>query len=79
LLARYLYFGAVGASLLAAAIASILILTTGTEDVVPTAGPFPVSFDDQGLVRPLAAIIVVLAALWFAALAASRVDRAPTN
>lgn len=76
-LGRYLYLGAMGASLLGAAIASLLILTTGTEDVVPTAGPVPVGFDDQGLVRPLAAILVVLAALWFAALAASRVERSP--
>jgi hypothetical protein len=75
-LARYLYLGAVGASLLGAATAWILILTTGGDDFAPEAFGQPVGFDfGNDLVRPLAAILVVLAALWFAALAASRVER----
>jgi hypothetical protein len=74
-LATWLYLGAVGASLLGAAVAVILILTTGTDGVSPTVGTVPVGFDDEGLVRPLAAILVLVAALWFAALAASRVER----
>jgi hypothetical protein len=74
-LARYLYFGAVGASLLGAAIATFLVLDTGTEDFVPTAGPVPAPFGNGDLLRTLAATFVVLAALWFAALAASRVER----
>lgn len=65
-----------GASLLGAVLASVLIITTGGgDDVVPTVGAVPVDFADESLLRPLAAVLVVLAALWFAALAASRVDR----
>lgn len=76
-LARYLYFGAVGASLLGAVIAWLLILTTGADDFAPTVLGDPVPFDvGNDLVRPLAAVLVVLAALWFAALATSRVERA---
>jgi hypothetical protein len=75
-LARYLYFGTVGASLLGALIGWILILTTGSDDFAPSVLGEPVAFDPgNDLVRPLAAVLVVLAALWFAALAASRVER----
>jgi hypothetical protein len=35
------------------------------------------SIATQSLLRPLAAVLVVLASLWFAALATSRVDRSP--
>ncbi len=35
------------------------------------------SIADESLLRPLAAVLVVLASLWFAALATSRVDRSP--
>jgi len=75
-LAQYLYLGAVGASLLGAVIAWLLILTTGDDDFAPTVfgDPVPVDFGSD-LIRPLAAVLVVLAALWFAALAASRVER----
>ena len=76
-LARALYLGAVGASLLAGVISTVLIIDAGGQDLVPTAAPVPIgSFADASLLRPLAAILVVLAALWFAALAASRVERA---
>jgi hypothetical protein len=75
-IARSLYLGAVGASLLGAVIATVLVLRTGGDDLVPTVGAVPVDFANESLLRPLAAIFVVLAALWFAALAASRVDRA---
>jgi hypothetical protein len=77
LLARYLYLAAVGASLVGAAIATFLVLDTGTDDFVPTAGPVPAPFGNGDLLRTLAATFVVLAALWFAALAASRVERRP--
>ena len=78
-LSRWLYLGTVAASVLAGGIATILILTTGGDDIVVAASPVP--FDPFGneLLRPLAAILVVLAALWFAALAASRVDRASAD
>jgi hypothetical protein len=74
-LARWLYLGAVGASLLGAILAIVLIITTGGDDVVPTVGAVPVDLANESLLRPLAAVLVVMAALWFAALAASRVDR----
>ena len=75
-LARSLYFGAVGTSLLGAIVTWLLILTTGTDDFAPTVLGQPVGFDlGSDFIRPLAAILVVLAALWFAALAASRVER----
>jgi hypothetical protein len=76
-LARWLYFGAVGASLLGVLIAWLLIITTGSDDFAPTVLGQPVGFDiGSDFIRPLAAILVVLAALWFAALGASRVERA---
>ena len=76
-LARYLYFGAVGASLLGALVAWLLILTTGGGDLAPSVFGNRVGLDlGNDFARPLAAILVVLAALWFAALAASRVERA---
>jgi len=76
-IATSLYFAAVGASLLAVAIAWILILTTGSDDFAPSAFGSVVPFDAASdLLRPLAAVLVALAALWFAALAASRVERA---
>ena len=75
-LARSLYLGAVGASLLAGVLATVLIIDAGGGEVVASASPVPIqSFADESLLRPLAAVFVVLAALWFAALAASRVDR----
>jgi hypothetical protein len=76
-LARYLYFGAVGASLLGTVIAWLLILTTGADDFAPTVLGQPFGFDaGSDFARPLAATLVVVAALWLAALAASRVERA---
>ena len=74
-LARSLYLGAVGASVLAGVIASVLIIDTGGEDIAPSAFSVPVEFANESLLRPLAAVLVVLAALWFSALAASRVER----
>jgi hypothetical protein len=77
-LGRYLYFGAVGASLLGAFVAWMLILTTGGDDFAPSVFGNRVGFDaGNEFTRPLAAIVVVLAALWFAALAASRIERRP--
>ena len=74
-LARTLYLCAVGASLVGAALAALLVLTTGGEDFGPTVAAVPVPLGNGDLLRPLAATLVVLAALWFAALAASRVER----
>ena len=75
-LARALYLGAVGASLLGGILATALILSAGGDDVVPIAGPFPAAaLGNQDLLRPLAAALVVIGTLWFGALAASRVER----
>ena len=53
-----------------------LVLTTGGDDLGPTVGHRSrFALADGNLLRPLAATLVVLAALWFAALAASRVER----
>ena len=77
-LARTLYLGAVGASLVGSGLAALLVLTTGGEDFGPTVAAVPVPLGNGDLLRSLAATLVVLAALWFAALAASRVER-PTD
>ncbi len=74
-LARTLYLGAVGASLVGSGLAALLVLTTGGEDFGPTVAAVPVPLGNGDLLRSLAATLVVLAALWFAALAASRVER----
>jgi hypothetical protein len=77
-LARWLYLGAVGTSLLAGLFATVLIVDAGGNGVVGSAGPVPVSqFGNESVLRPLGAALVVLAALWFGALAASRVPRQP--
>jgi hypothetical protein len=75
-LARWLYLGAVGASLLAGMLATVLIVDAGGNGVVASAGPVPVTqFGNESVLRPLGAALVVLAALWFGALATSRVKR----
>ena len=78
-LARWLYVGAIGASLLAGLFATVLIVDAGGNGVVASAGPVPVEhFGNESVLRPLGAALVVLAALWFGALAASRVERPRT-
>ena len=77
-LARALFVGTVAVTVFFAAIATWLAATTGSGDVTPAAGPFPVgpgdSFD-EGLLRLLGACAVLGAALWFATLSASRLER----
>jgi hypothetical protein len=76
-LARWLYLGAVGASLLAGLFATVLVVDAGGDGLVGSAGPIPVErFGNESILRPLGAALVVLAALWFGALAASHVARA---
>ena len=75
-LARYLSAGTSGASLLGALIAVVLVLRAGSDSFGPSIAAVPIGTGDENLLRILAAIVVVLAALWFAALAASRVERA---
>lgn len=71
---RALYVGAMIASGIAGLISSWLIATTGgTVNPVSPVGLETIT--DESLLRPLAATLVLLAALWFAALAASRLER----
>ena len=77
-LARWLYLAAVGAALLAGALATVLVIDAGNGEIVATSAPLPVGqFANESLLRPLAAVFVVLGALWLAALAASRVEKRP--
>jgi hypothetical protein len=76
-LARWLYLSAIGASLLAGVLATVLIVDAGGNGVgFYPAGPVPIApFGNENVLRPLGAALVVVAALWFGALAASRVER----
>jgi hypothetical protein len=76
-LARILYGGAVGASVLSAAIARWLIATAGHAEIGPGLHPASETSNDD-LLRILGAALVVLSVLWFSALAASRLERAPS-
>ena len=69
-LARALYLAAVATTAVAGLISTWLVATAGSVfgDPVEVIG-------DDGLLRALGAAFVLLAALWFAALAASRLER----
>jgi hypothetical protein len=58
-------------------LASGLIVSSGDAAVVADVPTGITSIADESLLRPLAAVLVVLASLWFAALATSRVERTP--
>jgi preprotein translocase subunit SecG len=74
------YLGAVGASLLGGLIATVLVVSTGSDDVGASISPVPgTSFGNEHLLRPLGAVLVVLATFWLGALAASRVERPPVD
>ena len=74
-LARALYVGAVATSLLGGVLATVLILDLGGGHLVTAPSSVSSRTRTTSVLRPLAAILVVIAALWFAALAASRVER----
>jgi len=75
-LARAFHLGAIGASLLGGLLATALIASAGGGSVVPTTTGIPYgALGNDDLLRPLSAVLVVIATLWFAALAASRVVR----
>lgn len=89
-LARSLYVGAVGMSVLAGLIAAWLVVSAGTDEgaavapeSVPGSTAFGVASDalvgNDDLLRALGAALVLLASLWFAALAASRLERAAAD
>lgn len=76
-LGQWLYLGAVAASALAGILASVLILDAGDDFGAPTTVFNIGSFGNESVLRPLAAVLVVNAALWFGALAATRVEKPP--
>jgi hypothetical protein len=72
-LALALYSSVVGLAVLGGLISTWLILTAASNEFAATASPvqaLPAS--DDGLLRVLGVILVLMAALWFGALAASR-------
>jgi hypothetical protein len=77
-LTRILYGGAVGATVVASLISTWLIATAGNDEVAAVGGVglSPSALGDDELLRLLGASLVVLAALWFSTLAASRLERA---
>lgn len=73
-LTRALYLGAMIAAAAAGLISSWLVATNG--GLITPLSPFGVeSISSDSLLRPLAAALVLLSTLWFAALATSRLDR----
>ena len=77
-LGRWLYVAAIGASLLGGILGSVLVLDAGGDGLAPTRSLFGVeSLANESVLRPLGVVFVVNAALWFAALAASRVEKLP--
>jgi hypothetical protein len=80
-LARSLYIGAVVSTIAAASISAWLIATAGTGVSAFSEGgaaPYGVTGDDE-LLRALGASLVLLAAFWFGALAASRLRPSEPN
>jgi hypothetical protein len=76
---RYLYDGALVATLAAVLISTWLIATAGRKELGGfSAFSLGANTSDDELFRVLGAVLVVLAALWFSALAASRLERAET-
>jgi hypothetical protein len=78
---RLLYFATLATAVIAALIATWLIATAG-DDGFGSVDPFGVvpggTLDDE-LLRVLGACFVALSALWFATLAATRVERRPAS
>lgn len=73
-LTRALYIGAMAAMVAAGLILTWLVVSTGGS-VTPTSAVGLESITDESLLRPLAVALVLLATLWFGALAASRLER----
>lgn len=76
-LARPFYLGAVVATAIAGLISAWLVVSANDSDVVSSVGPESIpgaALGDDDLLRALGAALVVLAALWFATLATSRLE-----
>ncbi len=80
-LARWLYFGALASIGAAGLISTYLIATAGGTtvgpDVTATIGAVPVGSSDDELLRVLGLAFVLIATLWFGAIAADRYERGP--
>jgi hypothetical protein len=76
-IALVLYMGAIAWTVVSGLIATWLIVTTGDEEAVVSGETSFVSalpLGNDALLQALGAVLVLLAAFWFAALAASRLD-----
>jgi hypothetical protein len=74
-LALAMYVGAVSASAVGALLSTVLVLRSGDEatpETAPVIGTLPVG--DDGMLQVVGAMLVLLAAFWFGALAASRLQ-----
>jgi hypothetical protein len=76
-LARALFVGALTAAVLGALISTYLVLTADEDDGTTIFGVSPVG--DDALLQALGVMLVLLAALWFGALAASRLPDQTLN
>jgi hypothetical protein len=75
-LAFVLYIGAIATSIGSAVVSSWLIVSASNDDVVVTEPTSPIGIlpvENDSLLRALGALLVLLAASWFGALAASRI------
>ena len=78
-LARGLYVGAIAAAGAGALISTYLVLTTGGGDLDGGTSVFGLAPGDDALLQVLGVMLVLLAALWFGALAASRLPDQTLN
>jgi hypothetical protein len=78
---RFLYLATAAVTVLAGLVATYLIATAGNEvgTAIDPFGVVPSDTADDELLRVLAACFVVIAALWFATLAATRAARVPAS
>jgi len=78
-LARWPYYGALGAAVLAGLVSTYLVVTAGTGDATGFYVAFgtPIDLESDELLRVLGAAVVLLASLWLCAVAAHRYERAP--
>ena len=76
-LSRPLYVGTVAVTAVAGLISAWLVVSANDSDIVSSVGPESISgvaLGDDDLLRALGAALVLLAALWLATLAASRLE-----
>jgi hypothetical protein len=79
--ARWPFYGALGAAVLAGLVSTYLVVTAGTGDPTGFYVAFgtPIDIGSDELLRVLGAAVVLLASLWFCAVAAHRYEQAPRS